>query len=168
MRHAAGMARRAAAGKTRDREIKAAPEEMHRAGLAKEAGAELLEHPIGIDKNLKKAPHRVRVVGGWWVVLREADRLRKFVRHLVDRDMNAEFGEISHDSRVKTGNRFSGQGKLPRCAVTGRNPQMMIDEVEVDLEGADTVGNRRSRQPAGGDVQRDVPGMVQPGGAWEA
>src|SRR6266404_9736619 len=126
MRDAAGMARRTAAGKTRHREIKAAPEEMHRAGLAEEAGAELLEHPIGIDKNLKKAPHRVRVVGGVLVILREAERLRQLVRHLVDHDVNAELGENSHNSRVKTSNRFAGQGKLPRCAFTGRNPQMMI------------------------------------------
>src|SRR5258708_31057609 len=135
MRHAAGMARRAAAGKTRHSEIETAPEKLQRAGLAEEAGAELLEHPIGIEKNLKKAPERVRVVGGVRVILREADRLRQFVRHLVDHDVNAELGENSHNSRVKTSNRFSGQGKLPRCAFTGRNPRMMIDEVEVDLEG---------------------------------
>src|SRR5258708_39716284 len=109
MRHAAGMARRAAAGKTRHSEIETAPEEMHRAGLAEEAGAELLEHPIGVDKNLKKAPHRVRVVGGVLVILREADRLRQFVRHLVDHDVNAELGENSHSSRVETCDRFSGE-----------------------------------------------------------
>ena len=64
MRHAAGMARRAAAGKARHREIEAAPEEMHRARLAEKAGAELLEHAVGIDQDLQEAPHRIGIVGG--------------------------------------------------------------------------------------------------------
>ena len=49
------MPRRAAAGKPRHREIEAAPEEMHRARLAEEAGAELLEHAIGIDQDLPES-----------------------------------------------------------------------------------------------------------------
>ena len=44
----------------------------------------------------------------------------------------------------------------------------MIDEVEVDLERARAVRNRRGRQPARGDVKRDVPGMIEPGRAREA
>jgi len=42
------MARRAPAGEAGHSEVKAAPEEMHRARLAEEAGAELLEDPIAI------------------------------------------------------------------------------------------------------------------------
>src|SRR5476649_2928968 len=44
---------------------------------------------------------------------------------------------------------------------------MMIDEVEVDLECPDAVGDRRGRQPARGDVKRNMPGMVQPGRAHQ-
>src|SRR5580692_9130600 len=62
MRHAAGMARRAAARKARDREIETAPEEMHRASLAEKAGAELLEHPIDADENPEEAADGVGIV----------------------------------------------------------------------------------------------------------
>src|ERR1700730_15451124 len=96
------------------------------------------------------------------VVLREADRIGQLVRQLVDRDVDAEFGEIGHHSAVETRDRLSGQGELTRCAVAGRHPQLMIDEVEVDLEGSGTVRYRRSGQAARGDIQRNVPGMVQP------
>ena len=82
--NAAGMARRAAAGKARHREIEAAPEEMHRACLAEKAGAELLEHAIDVDRNLKEAPHRRGVVGCMARILRKTDRVRQFVRHVVD------------------------------------------------------------------------------------
>src|SRR5512143_1946341 len=120
MRNAAGMPRRAAAGKARHREIEAAPEEVHRARLAEETGAELLEHPVGVDEDLEKAPHGIRVVGSMSIVLREPDRLRQFVGHLVDGNEDAEFREISHDSCVETRDRLSTQRKLPCCAVTGR------------------------------------------------
>src|ERR1700687_705333 len=145
MRYAAGMARRAPAGKTRHGEIEAAPEEMYRARLAEEAGAESLEHPIGIEQHLKKAPHRGRIIGCMPVVLRKSDRLRQFVRHLVDHEVNAELGECGHDRRIKTRDRLSGQRKLPRGAVAGRNTQGMVDEVEVDLKASAVFLFRRGR-----------------------
>src|ERR1700694_2231884 len=148
MRYAAGMARRAPARKARYREIEAAPEEVHRARLAEERSAELLEHTVGTYKDLQEAPYGVRIVGSMPVVLRKPDRLRQFVGHLVDGDANAECCEISHDRRIKTCDRLPGQRKLPRCAVAGRNPQGMIDKIEVDLEGAGTIRYRRGRQPA--------------------
>ena len=64
---------------------------MHRARLAEEAGAELLEHAVGIDKDLQEAPHRIRVVGGVPVSCENRIGVRQFVRHLVDGDVNAEF-----------------------------------------------------------------------------
>src|ERR1700704_6693523 len=91
MRHAAGMAWGDAARKARHREMETAPEEMHRARLSKEAGAELLEHPIGIEENLEEASHRIRVIGCMLVVFRKPDRLGQFVRHLVDGDIDTKF-----------------------------------------------------------------------------
>src|SRR4051794_28842500 len=119
MRHATGMTRRAPAREARYREIKTAPEEMHRACLAEEAGAELFEYPVGIDKYLEKTPHRFRVVGGVLVVLRKSDRRRQFVGHLIDRDANAEFGDCGHDRCIEGRDRLSGESELPRCAITG-------------------------------------------------
>src|SRR5258706_2903446 len=129
MRYAARMARCAASGKTRHRQIEAAPEEVDRARLAEKAGAELLEHAVGVHKDLQEAPHRIRIVRGVRDVLREANRLRQFVRHLVDGDVNAEGCKIGHDRRVETRDRLSGEGKVPLRAVTGGNAQSMIDEV---------------------------------------
>src|SRR5713226_2195461 len=140
MRHAAGMARRAPAGKACDCKIEAAPEEMHRACLAEEAGAELLEDPVGIHENLQKAPHRGRIVGCMFPVLRKPDRFRQFVGRLVDSDVNAEVCKVSHDSGVEARYRLSGQCQLPPYAVAGGDPQDMIDEVEIDLEGPRPIG----------------------------
>src|SRR6185437_10857592 len=38
----------------------------------------------------------------------------------------------------------------------------MVDQVEVDLKRARAVGDRRGRETARGDIQRDVPGMIEP------
>jgi len=136
---------------------------MDRARLAQKAGAELLEHAVGVHKNLQEAPHRSRIIGGMFLVLRKPDRLRQFVRHFVDGDVDAGFPKRGHDGGVETRHRLSGQRKLPLRAVAGGNAQSMIDQVEVDLKGPDAVRYRRGRQSPRGDVQRDVPGMIEPG-----
>ena len=50
----------------------------------------------------------------------------------------------------------------PRCAGTfgGRNMQRMPLKVELDLEDARCVGNWTRRQPAGVDIQGDMPPMI--------
>src|SRR5258707_15602111 len=132
MRYAARMARCAASRKTRHRQIEAAPEEVDRARFAEEAGAELLEHAVGVHKDLQEAPHRIRIVRGVRDVLREANRLRQFVRHLVDGDVNAEVRKIGYHRSIEARHRLSGEGKLPLRAVAGGNAQSLVDEVEVD------------------------------------
>jgi hypothetical protein len=146
------MTRCAAAGEARHREIEAAPEKMHRARLAEEAGAELLEHPICVDQDLEEATCRVRIVGSMLAVLREPHRVGQLVGHIVDGDVDAEFGECSHDGGIKARDRMPGERKLPLPAVASGNAQDMIDEVEVDLERPVAVGDRRGRQPARTDV----------------
>src|SRR5262249_45092454 len=53
--NAARMRRRGAAGEAGHGEIEAAPEEVHRAALANEAGPEDLEHPVDLDEGKPEA-----------------------------------------------------------------------------------------------------------------
>ena len=39
----------------------------------------------------------------------------------------------------------------------------MIDEIEIDLERSRTIRHRRRRQSARRDVERHMPGMIEPG-----
>src|SRR3954470_23306506 len=150
MRHTAGVARRASSRETCHRKIETAPEEMHRAPLAEKAGAELLEHAIAVHEDLQETFYSVRVVGRMRAVQRKPDRVRQFVRHLVDSSSNAEFAERRHSGGVEAGDGVPGKRELPLCAVAGRDAQDVIDEIEVDLERSRTVRYRRRRQPARG------------------
>ena len=76
---------------------------MHRACLAEEAGAELLEDAIAVDEDLQEAPDGIGIVGGMRGILREPHRIRQFVRHLVDDNGNAEFGKCGQRGGVETG-----------------------------------------------------------------
>ena len=64
---------------------------------------------------------------------------------------------------VEAGDRVPGQRKLPLRAVAGRDAQAVVDEIEIDLERPRAVRHRRSRQSARRDVERHMPGMIQPG-----
>src|SRR4029077_1199939 len=145
------MARRAPPGETRYRQVKTAPEEMHRARLAEESGAELLEDAVAVHKNLQEAPDRVGIVGGMGSVQRKPDRVRQLVRHLVDGKGNVEFGKRSDRRGMEARNRLSGERELPLCAVAGRDPQNVFDEIKVDLERSRAIRYGRRRQPAWGD-----------------
>src|SRR6185436_12047515 len=54
--------------KTRYREIKAAPKEMHRAAFSDEAGAKLLQHAVHLQQHAPEAVGVVRIVGGMLVI----------------------------------------------------------------------------------------------------
>src|SRR5512138_3731230 len=118
MRHASGMAWRRTAGKARNREVEAAPEEMHRARLAEKTGAELFEHTIAVDEDLLEALHGFGIIGRMRRVLRESCRVRQFVWHFVDDDVDSDVVQCRHDCCVEARNRLSGQGELALLPLT--------------------------------------------------
>ena len=97
--HAAGMERSRPPGEARDREVEAAPEEVHRARLSEEAAPEQLEDAIGLDEHPPEAMGRLGVVAGVGAVLRERDGVGHLVRQLVDRHRDAEVAQEVHGSR---------------------------------------------------------------------
>jgi len=50
-----------------------------------------------------------------------------------------------------------------RVAFAGAHIEHVIDEIELDAEHIALPGNRPGIEPAGGDIERDVPGVVEPG-----
>src|SRR5258708_10041659 len=84
VRHAAQMRRRLSAGKARHRQIKAAPEKMHRAHFAEKAGSKMRKHVVGRQQDAPETVGIVAVVGGVGEVLIEWDAIRDLARHCLD------------------------------------------------------------------------------------
>ena len=107
--HAARMGRRGPSGEPGHREIEAAPEEMDRARLADKAAAEELEDAIRLHERAPEAMGGGCVISGVDPVLRKADRIRNFVRRLLDRDRNAHAVEKIEGRAIEIGDRLRPQ-----------------------------------------------------------
>ena len=90
------MRRCRSAGETGDRKIKAAPEKMHRAAFAAEAGTELLEHAIALHKNAPEAIRVFGVVGLMLFIVIERDRILDLVWRGVDGDRQFHVPQCLH------------------------------------------------------------------------
>ena len=112
--------RRAPAVKARDRQVKAAPEEMHRAGLACETRAEFLKDPARLDQYAPEAIRILRIIGSMHLILFKRNRVRYLDRSGPDFDVNAETVESIHHLSIKgcDGARNERDCLLPAVAAT--------------------------------------------------
>src|SRR6266849_6251371 len=156
------MWRRLSSGKARHGQIKAAPEKMHRAHFAEKAGAEMRKHVVRREQHAPETVGIVAIVGGVREVPIEWDAISDLARHRRDGNLDVEFGERRAQLAEELRNRLWREHELTEVPVAGSYPQHMVDKVEIELEGAGAVRDRRGRQAARGQVQRHVPGVVEP------
>src|SRR5512132_2770314 len=101
MRDPTGMRWRRPAGKPRDRQIEAAPKEMHRTAFATKARSELLKHPIALHQNAPESIGVFPIVRPVLFIFIERDRVLNLVRHLVNRYRQMKLVESLHHSPIK-------------------------------------------------------------------
>ena len=165
---AARVQRRPPAGKARHRQVEAAPEEVNGADFAEEARPESRKHAMRGKQDAPEAIGEIAIVGGVEAVPAEGDAAGDLAGQRVDRRVEPEFGERRHHLTVELGHRFRREHDLAGMVVARLHPKEVIDEIEIDLEGAVAGGHRRGRQAASGHVERHVPGVVEPGLARQA
>jgi hypothetical protein len=154
------MRRRGPAGEARQSEVEAAPEEMHRAHFADEAGTERLQHMRGLKQRAPEPIGRVRVVGRMHGVLLKGDRIGKLARHRPDRYVQSQRVEPTHQLAVEIGDRHGLEREVGARAVARPDHQAMVDEIEIDGKMSRPVRHGRRRKPAAGEIERDLPPMV--------
>src|SRR6185437_8090573 len=98
--------RRAAAGEAGDAMVEAAPEEMHRARLADEAAAELLQYRIDRAQHAPEPLDRLALVGRMRRVLVERDRIGDLLRQGPDVDLKAQRVERRQGLGIKSRHRL--------------------------------------------------------------
>ena len=149
-------------GEAGHREVEAAPEEMNGAVLADEPRPEALEDAVHLEQDPPESLRGRRVVGGVRPVLGEGNRVLDLVGPTVDRHREPQPLQGGHERAVEVRGRLGLEGHHPGLVVTGGDEELVLQEVEVDLEGAIPVGDGRGGQPTRGDVEGDVPRVVDP------
>ena len=149
------------------RQIEAAPEEMHGADLAEVARAEALQHPISSDRGVEETRHGLDVVGSIGVVLNEWNRVGHFIGTAVEVRRAADRTEQIAEAPVEVSNRHRAEAELCPAAISGAAAHCMVEEIEVDLDCVRAIGNERCREAPRVNVERRVPGVVDPGRTGE-
>lgn len=144
IRYAARMRRRGSAGETGDGKIQRAKEQMYRAALADEPPAKLFEHSIGLDEDPPEALGMIAIVRPVRFVQIEADRVRNFIRFLVNRDLEIEASHLAHQAAVKRRYRLRLEREAGRASIARADRELVPDEIEIDLKCSKAVGNWRS------------------------
>src|SRR5947209_20215186 len=134
MRDAAGMRRRWTPGKTRDGEIKTAPEKMHRTAFPAETRAEILKHAIGLQENTPKPIRMIAIIRAVRFIALKRNRLLDFVRRRVNGHRQLQFSQRLHHRAVKICNRTWPQFDRTPPAAAAVDAQLVIDKIETDLE----------------------------------
>src|SRR5690348_9409234 len=150
----------AASGESRDGEIETAPEKMHRARFADEARAKFIEHGIDAQESAPKTLRMRRIVRIVNAVLVKANGIRNFDGHWPDLHANAKRGERVHEFMVEIRDGAWGEGQSAKRAVAYFDFENVLQEVELNFEGAFAAGNRRSGEAAAIHVEDDGPPVI--------
>src|SRR5216684_5070207 len=148
------MRGRAAARKAGHRQIEAATEEMDWADLAEKTRPERGQDAARLDEDMPEAIGEIGVVGGMLIVGLEGDRVLDFDEHGPDPHFETERAHAPHQFGMEVGDRSRLQRKGLAPAVINTDLQTVLDKVEIDLEGACAMGDRRGGEAVAGDVER--------------
>src|SRR5262249_17714149 len=99
--HSTRMKRRPPAGKASDGKVETSPEEVNRAALADERGAELEEDAIDLREDAPMPLGKTTDVGRVARVVAETDRVGQLVGHIMDADFDSKIGEGPHDLGIE-------------------------------------------------------------------
>jgi len=133
----------------------------HRARLAVEPAAELLENGVGPVEDVAEAADRVVIPGGVLGVLRERCRHRDAEGLFENLDIDSQVTKQAMNLCVEDGNRNAAdqRERLPP-AVSTSDDERVIAEVDRELESRALVVQSPRRQPVEVDVERGVPPVV--------
>src|SRR6185437_10612645 len=135
--------------------------------FAEKAGAEFLQHAVGLQQNLPEPVRVDRIVRGMGRILAEGDGVGNFTGVLVDDDGDTEIRQCRHHRAVEVRDAARLQCQSPPGAVADDDVEHMLDKIELNLEGAGAVRHGRGAEAARGEIQRHVPAVIHPGSLRE-
>ena len=148
---------------------------MNRADLSGETGPELCEDDLGFGERPEKQLHLIFVVASLGLVLVEGDGFGHFIGPGIDADGDADAAEEIEEGLIEIGDGVGVEGHAGGPAVVDVDDDFVTEKVQFDGEGSagwmglasrmdlGGQGHTGGSEAAGADVQRDMPGMVDPG-----
>src|SRR5205807_9714451 len=93
----------------------------------------------------------------------ERNAVGDLVRGGVDLHGDIELGKQRKEVLIEVGDRARLQSHRFHRPVAGLDQELVVDEVEIDLKYARVISDRGSGKPTRGEVERNVPGVIDPG-----
>src|SRR6266496_3621836 len=153
----------APSGKQGERQVEATPEEVDGTALAQKRRAVALHDGVGLHQDAPEALGVDRVVGGVDLIDITANGILHFAGQGIDGDLDAQGVQAGHEFPVKRGDGAGEQRQRFRGSLACANGEIVLDEVKCDFKGAPVIGNGRGRQPSRGDIEGDMPPVVEKG-----
>src|SRR5205807_3722782 len=85
------------------------------------------------------------------------------IRRRVDLHIDIELGKLRKEVLIEVCDRARLQRHRFHRPVARLDQELVVDEVEIDLKYARVIPDRRSGKPSRGEVERNVPGVIDPG-----
>src|SRR5690606_39113391 len=136
------------------------PEEVHRAALAHEAGTELLQHAVGLTEYLPAPVRQFGLIHPVLEILVERDRILDLDGPTPDPDRHPGCPQRLHHLPVELRDRSRTQSDRSFASVADLDAEYVVDEVEIDLEGAQPMRHRRGGEPPGAQIERHLPPVI--------
>lgn len=156
------MRRRGAAGEARHGEIETAPEEMHRAAFASEAGAESFEHRFDARQCAMQALRAVGPILAGSNILRKRNRIGNFIRLAMKARRQPVRIEHRDQRLVKRRDATEVERKLVDLAVAAMQDDRMARQVEGQRKAGSVGHDRLDRQALRNRVEGHMPAMIEP------
>ena len=119
-------------------------------------------------KNAREALRELAIVRRMQMILAETNRVGNLVGQLIDADLYAKLREGAHEICVEIGDGARAERDVLLTAVAGRNPQHVVQEVEIELKAAIPKRNWGGGQAPRRHIEHDVPRVVEPRRLHEA
>src|SRR5262249_50621235 len=131
--------RRDASGKAGHSQIEGTPPEVHGTDFADESGAKRLEDIIDPDQCAPESMRILGVIRSMDAILIEADRVRNLDGHSPNFHIQTHIVQMCHQLLVKVRDRLRSEREKPRRIIAASDPQLVLDEIKLDLEQAIAV-----------------------------